>query len=312
MKTKIWIALLALYIVWGSTYLAIRFSVETIPPFLHAALRFVISGAILFTWRRLAGDTPPTWRNWKSTAIVGTALLLGGNGLVALAERTVPSGIAALMISTSPFWLVLFESVRIRSKPNWLTVLGLILGFSGVFILIGPAEITGGEGSIDRFGAIMLLLAPIFWSMGSIYARGADMPKSNLLGTGMEMLMGAVALFIMSVITGELNGFSFAQVSTRSWLGLLYLITFGSLVGFVSYGWLLQNAPISLTSTYAYVNPMVAVFLGYFLAGEELSGRILIASIIIVGSVIMINRARQIKSGTESLQAVPNGGEQSP
>jgi drug/metabolite transporter (DMT)-like permease len=138
------------------------------------------------------------------------------------------------------------------------------------------------------------------------------MPKSNLLGTGMEMLMGAVALFIMSVITGELNGFSFAQVSTRSWLGLLYLITFGSLVGFVSYGWLLQNAPISLTSTYAYVNPMVAVFLGYFLAGEELSGRILIASIIIVGSVIMINRARQIKSRTESLQAVPDGGEQSP
>jgi len=312
MKTKIWIALLALYIVWGSTYLAIRFSVETIPPFLHAALRFVISGAILFTWRRLAGDTPPTWGNWKSTAIVGTALLLGGNGLVALAERTVPSGIAALMISTSPFWLVLFESVRIRSKPNWLTVLGLILGFSGVFILIGPVEITGGEGSIDRFGAIMLLLAPIFWSVGSIYARGADMPKSNLLGTGMEMLMGAVALFIMSVITGELNGFSFAQVSTRSWLGLLYLITFGSLVGFVSYGWLLQNAPISLTSTYAYVNPMVAVFLGYFLAGEELSGRILIASIIIVGSVIMINRARQIKSGTESLQAVLDGGEQSP
>jgi len=312
MKTKIWIALIALYIVWGSTYLAIRFSVETIPPFLHASLRFLISGAILFTWRWFAGDARPTLSNWKSTAIVGTALLLGGNGLVALAERTVPSGIAALMISTSPFWLVLFEAVRIRSKPNWQTILGLIVGFTGVFILIGPAEITGGQGSIDRFGAIMLLLAPIFWSMGSIYARGADMPKSNLLGTGMEMLMGAVALFLVSVLTGELNGFSFAQVSTRSWLGLLYLITFGSLVGFVSYGWLLQNAPISLTSTYAYVNPMVAVFLGYFLAGEELSGRILIAAIIIVGSVILINRARMVKSKTEPLQAAPDGGEISP
>jgi drug/metabolite transporter (DMT)-like permease len=311
MKTKIWLALLALYIVWGSTYLAIRFSVETIPPFLHASIRFLISGVILFTWRRMAGDPVPTWSNWKSTAIVGTALLLGGNGLVALAERTVPSGIAALMISTSPFWLVLFESFRTKSKPNWLTILGLIVGFTGVFILIGPAEITGGEGSVDRFGAIMLLLAPIFWSMGSIYARGADMPKSNLLGTGMEMLMGAVSLFIVSMLTGELNGFSFAQVSTRSWLGLLYLITFGSLVGFVAYGWLLQNAPISLTSTYAYVNPMVAVFLGYFLADETLNGRILIASIIIVGSVILINYARMISNRTQRLQAARDGSEQS-
>jgi drug/metabolite transporter (DMT)-like permease len=139
--------------------------------------------------------------------------------------------------------------------------------------------------------------------MGSIYSRGADMPKSNLLGTGMEMLMGAVALFIMSVITGELNGFSFAQVSTRSWLGLLYLITFGSLIGFVSYGWLLQNAPVSLTSTYAYVNPVVAVFLGYFLAGESLNGRILIATAIIIGSVILINQARRVKVKSELLQA---------
>jgi drug/metabolite transporter (DMT)-like permease len=240
---------------------------------------------------------------------VGTALLLGGNGLVALAEKTVPSGIAALMISTSPFWLVLFESFRTKSKPNWLIVLGLIVGFTGVFILIGPAEITGGEGSVDRFGAIMLLLAPIFWSMGSIYARGADMPQSNLLGTGMEMLTGAVALFVVSVLTGELNGFNFAQVSTRSWLGLLYLITFGSLIGFVAYGWLLQNAPISLTSTYAYVNPMVAVFLGYVLADEALNGRILIASVIIVGSVILINYARMLKPKTQPLQAVSDDGE---
>lgn len=306
MKTKVWLALLALYIVWGSTYLAIRFSVETIPPFLHASLRFLISGLILYSWRRLAGDLPPTTGNWKATAIVGTALLLGGNGLVALAEKTVPSGIAALMISTSPFWLVLFESMRTGgTKPNWQTILGLIIGFSGVFILIGPAEITGADTSIDRVGAILLLLAPIFWSMGSIYARGADMPRSTLLGTGMEMLTGAVALFIVSVVTGELNGFSFAQVSTRSWLGLLYLITFGSLVGFVSYGWLLHNAPVSLTSTYAYVNPVVAVFLGYFLAGETLNGRILIATVIIIGSVILINRARMVKIKTEPLQAIP-------
>src|SRR6266498_4370959 len=208
MKTKIWIALLALYIVWGSTYLAIRFSVETIPPFLHAALRFLISGAILFFWRRAAGDPAPTLSNWKATAIVGAALLLGGNGLVAWAEQRVPSGIAALMISTSPFWLVLFEAVRAGgTRPTWQSIFGLILGFGGVFLLIGPAEILGTEASFDTFGIILLLLAPLFWSIGSIYARGADMPKSTLLSTGMQMLTGAVALFIVSLAKGELNGF---------------------------------------------------------------------------------------------------------
>jgi len=307
MKTKIWIALLALYIVWGSTYLGIRFAVETIPPFLHAALRFLISGVILYAWRRSAGDPAPTAGNWKSTAIVGTALLLGGNGLVAWAEQSVPSGIAALMISTSPFWLVLFESMRTGgTRPTWQAILGLVVGFGGVFILIGPSEITGVENSFDTFGVILLLLAPLFWSMGSIYARGADMPKSTLLSTGMQMLTGAVALFIVSVVKGELNGFSFGLVSMRSWLALAYLVTFGSLIGFVSFGWLLHNAPVSLTSTYAYVNPVVAVLLGYLFADEVLNGRILVATAIIIGSVVLINSARQAKVKTEPLQAVSN------
>lgn len=308
MKPKIWIALLALYIVWGSTYLAIRFSVETIPPFLHASLRFLISGAILYIWRRAAGDPAPTLSHWKSTAIVGTALLLGGNGLVAWAERSVPSGIAALVIATSPFWLTLFESLRSGgTKPTWQAIVGLIVGFGGVFLLIGPAEITGAKESFDRFGTILLLLAALFWSLGSIYARNADMPKSTLLSTGMEMLTGAVALFLVSLVKGELNGFNFGLVSTRSWLGLAYLITFGSLIGFVSYGWLLHNAPVSLMSTYAYVNPVVAVFLGNLLADEPLNGRILMAAAIIIGSVVVINSARQVKVRTQSLQAVPDG-----
>jgi drug/metabolite transporter (DMT)-like permease len=233
--------------------------------------------------------------------------LLGGNGLVAWAEQSVPSGIAALMISTSPFWLVLFESLRSGgSKPTRQAILGLIIGFGGVFLLIGPAEITGGEGSFDTFGVILLLLAPVFWSMGSIYARGADMPKSTLLSTGMQMLTGAVSLFVVSLVKGEFNGFDLANVSARSWWGLLYLITFGSLVGFVAYGWLLHNAPISLTSTYAYVNPVVAVFLGWLLANEDLNARIAIASAIIIGSVILINTARQrrVRVKSDSLQAV--------
>ena len=306
MKTKTWVALLALYIVWGSTYLAIRFAVETIPPFMHASIRFLISGAILFIWRRAAGDPMLPIGNWKSTAIVGTLLLLGGNGLVALAEKNVPSGIAALVISTSPFWLVLFESMRSGgTKPNWQSILGLIIGFSGVFLLIGPAKITGSGQELNTSSVIMLLIAPFLWSLGSIYARGADMPKSTLMSTGMQMLAGSVSLFIVSVLTGELGGFSFGEVSILSWWGLLYLITFGSLIGFVSYGWLLHNAPVSLTSTYAYVNPVVAVFLGWLLANEELNARIGIASAIIVGSVIFINITRQASVRKEVVGAVP-------
>jgi drug/metabolite transporter (DMT)-like permease len=310
MRTKVWIALLALYIVWGSTYLAIRFAVETIPPFMHASLRFLISGAILYIWRRAAGDPAPTLGNWKSTAVVGAALLLGGNGLVAWAEESVPSGIAALVVATSPFWLTLFESLRAGgTKPAWQAILGLVVGFGGVFLLIGPAEITGAAVSFDTFGTVLLLLASLFWSMGSIYARGADLPKSTLLSTGMQMLTGAAALFLVSLVRGELSGFNIGLVSPRSWAALAYLITFGSLIGFVAYGWLLQNAPISLVSTYAYVNPVVAVLLGSLLADEPLNGRILIAAAIIVGSVVLINSARQakLKVKPEPLQAVPDG-----
>ena len=306
MKTKVWLALLALYIVWGSTYLAIRFAVETLPPFLHGSIRFLISGAILFLWRRAAGDSMPTASNWKSTAIVGTLLLLGGNGLVSLAEKNIPSGIAALVISTSPFWLVLFEALRAGgNKPNWQSILGLIVGFMGVFILIGPAEITGSRQDFNTASVIMLLIAPFLWSLGSIYARGADMPRSTLMSTGMQMLAGSISLFLVSLLTGELKGFSFAQVSANSWWGLVYLITFGSLVGFVSYGWLLHNAPVSLTSTYAYVNPVVAVFLGWLLANEELNARIGIASAIIIGSVIFINMTRQIPAAREARKIIP-------
>jgi drug/metabolite transporter (DMT)-like permease len=280
--------------------------VQTMPPFFHASLRFLISGAILFIWRRAAGDPIPTKGNWKSTAIVGTFLLLGGNGLVALAEKNIPSGITALIISTSPFWLTLFESLRAGgTKPSRLSVLGLVIGFSGVFLLIGPARITGSEYHFSASGVIPLLIAPFLWSLGSIYAKGADMPKSTLMSTGMQMLTGSVSLFIVSVATGELSGFSFAAVSMRSWWGLLYLITFGSLVGFVSYGWLLHNAPVSLMSTYAYVNPVVAVFLGWLLASEALNARIAVASVIIIGSVILINYARHSSAKNEALEAIP-------
>jgi len=296
MKTKIWLALLALYIVWGSTYLAIRFTVETIPPFLSAGMRFLVSGVILLIWRRAAGDVMPTKRQWRSTAIVGIFLLLGGNGLVSFAEQYVPSGIAALIIGSMPLWLVSIEAVRPGGvKPNWPAILGLVVGFGGIFLLVGPAKLTGGGHTLNPLGVGTLLMAAFLWSLGSIYSRNADMPQSSLMGTGTEMLTGSLALFIVSGLTGEWSGFSFVHVATGSWLGLAYLITIGSLVGFGSYGWLLQNAPVSLVATYAYVNPLVAVFLGAWLADEVINTRIIVAGLIIIGSVVLINQSKSSK-----------------
>jgi len=307
MKTKIWIALFALYIVWGSTYLAIRFAVETLPPFMQAGLRFFISGAILVVWRRLAGDAMPTRTQWKSLAIIGTLLLLGGNGLVSFAEQRIASGIAALIIGTVPLWLVLIEALRPGGvRPTGQAIVGLIIGFGGIYLLVGPTDLRGGL-QFDAIGTIVLLIAAFLWSLGSIYSRSADLPKSALMMTGGEMLAGGIPIFLVSIIFGEWKSFSFTQVSINSWLALLYLITFGSMVGFVAYIWLLQNAPISLVATYAYVNPLVAVFLGNWFAQESLTPRILVGAVIIIGSVIFINSARQAKVKTEPLQAVADG-----
>lgn len=307
MKTKIWIALIALYIVWGSTYLAIRFAVETIPPFLQAGLRFFISGAILVLWRRAAGDVMPTRVQWKSVTIIGTLLLLGGNGLVSFAEQRIASGVAALIVGTVPLWLVVIEALRSGgTKPTRQAIVGLIVGFVGIYLLVGPSESTG-KLQFDTIGTIAVIVASSLWSLGSIYSRSADVPKSALMTTGAEMLAGSVPIFLVSLVLGEWQTFNIAQVSSESWLGLLFLITFGSMVGFVAYIWLLQNAPISLVATYAYVNPLVAVFLGNWLAREPLTPRILAATGIIIGSVIFINWARQVKVKTEPLQSAAGG-----
>ena len=294
MKTKVWIALLALYIVWGSTYLAIRFAVETIPPFFHAGVRFFISGLILLTWRKLSGETLPTPRQWMNTAVIGLLLLLGGNGMVAWAEQTIPSGIAALMIGSVPLFLVLMEAVRPGgAKPNWQAILGLVVGFGGIYLLVGPSNISGGGIKFNPLGIAALLVACVLWALGSVYSRSADLPKSTLMTTGAEMFAGSLGLFIVSALTGEWAGYDVTAVSTNSVLAVLYLIFIGSLIGFVSYGWLLQNAPISLVATYAYVNPVVAVLLGSWLAAEPLEPRIWLAASIIIGSVVLINSTRK-------------------
>lgn len=290
MKSKIWLALLALYIVWGSTYLGIKVAIETIPPFFHASIRFLVSGIILVVWQRSAGQALPTRRQWGSVAIIGTLLLLGGNGLVSWAEQFIPSGIAALIIGSMPMFLVVAEGLRPKGvKPTWRAIIGLLIGFAGIFILVGPAEISGSSTKLNPFGVIALLGACVTWASGSIYSKTADLPKSSLMNTGAQMLMGSVSLLIVSLLTGELHGWDITAVSSRSIYGLTYLILIGSLVGFASYGWLLQNAPISLVATYAYVNPIVAVFLGNWIGDEPLEPRIWIAAAIIIGSVIFIN-----------------------
>jgi drug/metabolite transporter (DMT)-like permease len=304
MKTKIWIALLALYIVWGSTYLAIRFAVETIPPFMSAGMRFLVSGAILLIWRRAAGDAMPTKRQWISTAIVGILLLLGGNGLVSFAEQRIASGIAALIVGTVPLWLVLIEALRPGGvRPTPVAILGLLIGFGGIYLLVGPTELNAASMQFDTIGIGAVILASFLWSIGSIYSRGADMPASTLMTTGAEMLTGSAALFVVSGLLGEWRNFDLAAVSTQSWLGLAYLITFGSLIGFVSYGWLLKNAPVSLVATYAYVNPLVAVFLGAWLADETLNARILVAGLVIIGSVVLINQTKPKKFNPKQEEA---------
>ena len=293
MKTKIWAALLAVYFVWGSTYLGIRFAVETIPPFLQAGVRFLIAGTFLFIWRRWAGDPAPSLKQWKSASVVGSLLLLGGNGLISLSEISIPSGVVALLVATIPMFMVLVEALRPGGvKPTPGQVLGLLIGFSGVALLIGPAEF-GGVREFSLLSGGICLLAAFLWSLGSIYNRRADLPKSTLLFTGMEMLMGSLGLIIVSAMRGEMAHFQIAAISTRSLLGALYLITVGSLVGFTSYAWLLRNAPVSLVSTYAYVNPVVAVLLGSLFAHEKLSPRLLIASLIIVGSVVIVSLAKK-------------------
>lgn len=301
----IWAALIAVYIVWGSTYLAISFVVETIPPFLSAGIRFLVAGAVLYAFRRLRGDQAPRRLEWRSAAIVGLLLLLGGNGGVVWAEQRVASGIAALFVASVPLWMASIDALRPGGqRPNRWAILGVVSGFLGIVILIVPAGFTGGEGGVDPVGALVLLLASFSWAVGSLYSRGAKLPSSPLLGTGMEMLAGSAGLFLMATISGEWSRLDLGAISTRSWLGMVFLIVFGAWVGFACYTWLLRVAPTMLVSTYAYVNPLVAIFLGSLLAGEDLTPRVLFAAAIIIGSVVLITMAQPASKGSDVTEKV--------
>ena len=306
MKVRIWIALIAVYITWGSTYLAIRFAVETIPPFLMAGVRFLIAGAILYAWRRLSGDSLPNRIQWRSAAIVGLFLLLGGNGGVVWAEQRVASGITALIVGSAPLFMVLIDALRPGGqRPNWQTASGVLVGFLGIALLIGPSQWTGNHLQMDTAGVAVLMLASIFWAIGSLYNRGAQLPDSPLLGTSMEMLAGSAGLFVMGTLTGEWGQLNLAAIAPRSIWGLLYLITFGSMVGYASYTWLLRVAPTPLVSTYAYVNPLIAILLGSLLAKEALTPRLLVAALVIIGALALINTGRA-RRATPAVHLAPS------
>ncbi len=301
MKIRIAIAMLAIYLIWGSTYLAIRFAVETIPPFLMAGVRFLIPGLLLVIWRRLAGDPAPTHRQWLSAILIGLLLLLGGNGLVSWAEQRIDSGIAAVLVGTVPIWMVLMDAFFFsRQRPRWQAVVGLLTGFAGIIWLIGPRSLFGGHTQYDLLGIGAVVLGSLFWAFGSIYSRKAVLPGSPLLGTGMQMLAGCVGLILVSLLSGEWQSFDLGAVSLRSGLGLLYLIVFGALGGFVAYTWLLRNAPIQLVSTYAYVNPLVAILLGNWLGQEAFSPQTLLVAGVIIASIIMINSGKKTREITPS------------
>ena len=306
--TSVWLGMLSIYIIWGSTYLAIRFAVETIPPFLMVGVRNFIAGVILYAFMRLRGTPAPTRVNWRSAAVVGLLLLTGGNGLVSWAEKTVPSAVTALLVGAVPLWMVLLDwiSGRYRDKskrPSWLAFAGVLTGFGGIALLVGPGELSANR--VDPIGAAALLFGALLWAGGSLYSRDAALPESPLLGTGMEMIAGGLGAIVIAGITGEFGQVNLAAVSTRSLLGFLYLIFFGSLVGFASYTWLLRAAPTTLVSTYAYVNPVVAIFLGVLLANETITARMLVAAVIILASVALITFTRQpARARVEEIGAV--------
>jgi drug/metabolite transporter (DMT)-like permease len=289
---KLVLAFAAVYIIWGSTYLGIRYAIETLPPLLMAGTRFILAGTALYIWARLRGVSRTERINWRAAVIIGGLLLLGGNGAVVIAERSVPSGLTALLIATEPLMIVLLDWARPGgARPGGRIAIGLILGLIGMAVLIGPVGMAG-DSPVSFVGAALLVVATISWAAGSLYAARTKVAASPLMAAAMQMLAGGALLLVAGLATGEASTFDASQVSLRSIGALMYLIAFGSLIGFTSYSWLLRVTPPSLASTYAYVNPVVAVLLGWAIAGEPLTLRTLIAATIIIAAVVIITSYR--------------------
>jgi drug/metabolite transporter (DMT)-like permease len=287
-RARIWVALVIVYLVWGSTYLGIDLAVRTIPPFLMAAVRFLIAGALLYAWAIRRGDRAdrPTARHWLSAFLIAAPMLAVGNAAVGWAEQTLDTGTASLIIASVPLWMALLDRVFYAQRLARTIVVGLVIGFAGVGLLVAP----GGAGGAGSRAAFVLVFGSLAWAIGSLYSRRALLPRRPLVGAAMQMLAGGLMLTIVAAVSGELGRVHPAAISLESWLGLAYLVVAGSLLGFTAYMWLLRAAPTSLVGTYAYVNPVVAVLLGTLLLGEPLTWRTLVGGGIIIASVALIVR----------------------
>jgi drug/metabolite transporter (DMT)-like permease len=293
-RLKVGLALASLYLIWGSTYLAIRIAIDTLPPFLMAGVRFLMAGGILVGWARSRGADRPGAGLWKTATVSGILMFLVGNGSVVWAEQFVPSGLVALIVATVPLWIVLQDWGFGRGGPPGPGVMfGILLGFSGVAILVSGSEI-GRSGPEQLLGGVFVLIGAGCWAAGSLVARYGAHPPSAAMGNGMQMVAGGVSLLVLGLVTGEAASFDPSSFSLHSLAALLYLTVFGSLLGFSSYIWLLRNTTPAVASTYAYVNPVVALFLGWALAGEPLSVRTGLAAFVILSSVVLIT-ARPVR-----------------
>ena len=281
-------AFAAIYLIWGSTYLGIRYSVESIPPLLMMGMRHLVAGSTLYAWARWRGVPPPRLRDWKYPVIVGTVLFVGGHGGLAWGEQTVPSGVAALLGATLPIWILILARVwGTERKFSTRALLGIALGFVGVGVLFGP-DVLRHNGELHLLGAGAVLLATFIWAAGTIYMRNVPMPESPTLSAAMQMVAGGTSLLAAASITGETASFHFAAVTARSWWALVYLAVFGSLVAFTSYTWLHRVEKPSRVATYAYVNPAVAVLVGWLIAGESITVLTVIAMVIILAGVALV------------------------
>ncbi|GGI09201.1 EamA family transporter [Egicoccus halophilus] len=283
------LALFAVYVVWGSTFLAIKVAIETIPPFTMMAIRFAIAGSVLFAWAVRRGDRAGdrvTLRQWRHAVTTGALLLVGGTGLVSLAQTRISSGTAALLCATVPLWMALLGRGMFGERLSPRAWLGLLIGFGGVAALVDPR---GG----GHLGAMLLVLvATLAWAAGSMRSRTADAPSRPLVAAAMEMLGAALVFSIIAVGSGEASGVVWSAIGIDAILALVYLTTAGSLLAFTAYSWLLRNASTTLVGTYAYVNPVVAVLLGWAFAGELVTGRTVVAGAIILGSVVLLITGR--------------------
>jgi len=285
------LAMACLYLFWGGTYLGMKIALETMPPFLMAGARFLIAGGALYAVRRRMGDARPALREWRDAGVVGALLLLGGNGMVAWAEQTVPSSIASLMVATAPLWMAAIGGLTRMSRPGAGGWAGLVVGFSGIAILVLGAN-ASPSGEMNPLGLGALLLAAIFWASGSLYSRRARQPGSPLLWTGMQMIAGGALLLALSLGIGDFQRFDPARFSLRSFAAMGYLMLGGSIVGYTAYIWLLKHAETTLVSTYAFVNPIIAVLLGWLVLGEQIGANALVAAAVIIAAVVIITLSR--------------------